>query len=154
MNIFLTFLVSGLWHGASIPFILWGTLHGLCYTFEKMVTPFIKKHVSAKAIYILAMYFLIIMLWQLFRLNSIEELTHLSYCLSTYAPIDVRLGIYVVLAVAIMAILDSQYVKHLIFSVKDGQQYIYKEVSLVSILLFMLILFHSHTQINFFYFKF
>lgn len=28
-NLFLTFLVSGLWHGASWSFVLWGTLHGL-----------------------------------------------------------------------------------------------------------------------------
>ena len=154
MNVFVTFLFSGLWHGVSIPFILWGALHGLCYTFERMVDPFLQKHVSAKAVYLIVMYFFIILLWQLFRLNSIEDLTYLTYCLSTYAPVDVRLGIYLVLAVAIMAILDTLYVKNLIFSVKDGQQYIYKEVSLVSILLFMLILFHSHSQINFFYFKF
>jgi D-alanyl-lipoteichoic acid acyltransferase DltB (MBOAT superfamily) len=27
-NLFLTFLVSGLWHGASWTFVLWGALHG------------------------------------------------------------------------------------------------------------------------------
>ena len=28
-NLFLTFLVSGLWHGASWNFVIWGALHGL-----------------------------------------------------------------------------------------------------------------------------
>ncbi len=28
-NLFVTFVVSGLWHGASVPMLLWGMLHGL-----------------------------------------------------------------------------------------------------------------------------
>ena len=28
INILVTFFVSGLWHGASLPFIIWGLLHG------------------------------------------------------------------------------------------------------------------------------
>lgn len=31
VNIFITFTVSGLWHGANTTFILWGALHGLYY---------------------------------------------------------------------------------------------------------------------------
>jgi alginate O-acetyltransferase complex protein AlgI len=30
-NLFLTMLISGLWHGASWTFITWGALHGLAY---------------------------------------------------------------------------------------------------------------------------
>ena len=29
INMFLVFVVSGLWHGANWTFILWGVLHGL-----------------------------------------------------------------------------------------------------------------------------
>ncbi len=29
MNLFLTFLVSGIWHGAAWTFVIWGALHGL-----------------------------------------------------------------------------------------------------------------------------
>jgi D-alanyl-lipoteichoic acid acyltransferase DltB (MBOAT superfamily) len=29
VNLFLTFVVSGLWHGANLTFIVWGALHGL-----------------------------------------------------------------------------------------------------------------------------
>jgi len=28
-NLFLTFLVSGLWHGASLTFVVWGMIHGI-----------------------------------------------------------------------------------------------------------------------------
>lgn len=35
-NIFITFLVSGIWHGANWTFIFWGVLHGLFQIVEKM----------------------------------------------------------------------------------------------------------------------
>lgn len=41
-NILITFTVSGLWHGASITFLIWGAAHGLWYTIEKTVSPWIK----------------------------------------------------------------------------------------------------------------
>lgn len=41
INIFITFLISGIWHGAGYTFILWGILHGianvLCRLFDKQI---------------------------------------------------------------------------------------------------------------------
>jgi D-alanyl-lipoteichoic acid acyltransferase DltB (MBOAT superfamily) len=34
LNIFLVFVISGLWHGPNITFIIWGAIHGLFYLFE------------------------------------------------------------------------------------------------------------------------
>lgn len=34
-NIMVTFLVSGLWHGASWNFVIWGFIHGIIQIFEK-----------------------------------------------------------------------------------------------------------------------
>jgi len=36
-NIFVTFLVSGIWHGANWTFIVWGCMHGVCQIMEKML---------------------------------------------------------------------------------------------------------------------
>lgn len=35
LNIFLTFLVSGIWHGANWTFIVWGMMHGAAQIIEK-----------------------------------------------------------------------------------------------------------------------
>jgi alginate O-acetyltransferase complex protein AlgI len=35
LNLMLTFLVSGLWHGANTTFVWWGLLHGFFYVVEK-----------------------------------------------------------------------------------------------------------------------
>ena len=40
INIFLIFLISGLWHGASIMFIIWGLIHGLAQLIERSTYTF------------------------------------------------------------------------------------------------------------------
>ncbi len=42
LNIMIVFLVSGLWHGAAITFVIWGGLHGLGVLFDR------RKHSAAK----------------------------------------------------------------------------------------------------------
>jgi len=34
IDVMITFLVSGLWHGANWTFVIWGALHGLYQAFE------------------------------------------------------------------------------------------------------------------------
>jgi D-alanyl-lipoteichoic acid acyltransferase DltB (MBOAT superfamily) len=36
-NIFVTFLVSGIWHGANWTFVVWGILHGIAQIIEKAI---------------------------------------------------------------------------------------------------------------------
>lgn len=36
INLFITMLLGGLWHGASLNFILWGGIHGILLAFDKM----------------------------------------------------------------------------------------------------------------------
>ena len=46
-----TFLVSGLWHGASWSFVMWGAIHGVYQVIEDAVRPIrekTEKHFSIK----------------------------------------------------------------------------------------------------------
>jgi D-alanyl-lipoteichoic acid acyltransferase DltB (MBOAT superfamily) len=43
LNLFLTMLLGGLWHGASVRFIIWGALHGSALAVHKMFMEFIIK---------------------------------------------------------------------------------------------------------------
>ncbi len=48
-NLMTTMLLGGLWHGASLRFIVWGALHGLALAFHKLVmTLFPKRENSPK----------------------------------------------------------------------------------------------------------
>ncbi len=43
LNLFIVFVVSGLWHGASWTFVFWGALHGTMIVVENLLRPLVKK---------------------------------------------------------------------------------------------------------------
>jgi alginate O-acetyltransferase complex protein AlgI len=43
-NLFLTFMISGFWHGANWTFIIWGALHGV-YLIFAMLTERVRNHI-------------------------------------------------------------------------------------------------------------
>jgi D-alanyl-lipoteichoic acid acyltransferase DltB (MBOAT superfamily) len=43
LNLMLTMLIGGLWHGASFNFIVWGGMHGVALAFDKMRMAIFKK---------------------------------------------------------------------------------------------------------------
>ena len=78
-NIMITFLVSGVWHGANWTFIFWGLIHGMLQCIEKIlgIDPkgkFANHPLSKKLtpIRILITFLLVNFAWILFRLPSLE----------------------------------------------------------------------------------
>ncbi len=43
LNHLIVFLLSGLWHGASFTFLIWGLLHGIAVIISKLIAPFSAK---------------------------------------------------------------------------------------------------------------
>lgn len=67
-NIIVTFLVSGLWHGANWTFVAWGGGHGLLQVFEKMFG--LNRNETngfLKVVRVLATFILVSFLWIFFR---------------------------------------------------------------------------------------
>lgn len=77
-NLIVTFLVSGLWHGAAWNFILWGGLHGAGQSVEKVMNKKNKGHKVSLlpfAIFQIMLVFVIVnFLWVFFRLQSVGEI--------------------------------------------------------------------------------
>ena len=74
LNIFITFLVSGLWHGANWTFIVWGILHGISQIIEKMFGWNKKDYKGIRKIARIGLTFLIVTIaWTIFRSPSIGE---------------------------------------------------------------------------------
>ena len=70
-NLILTMSIAGLWHGASLNFILWGFLNGIFLCFEKKTKHFFKTQNSLK---IFLNCFLIFNLWVIFRITNFNDL--------------------------------------------------------------------------------
>lgn len=70
-NLMATFLVSGLWHGASWTFVLWGALHGLFIVVERLL----KNALSRIPSFVRITYTFLIVnaLWVLFRAENVDK---------------------------------------------------------------------------------
>jgi alginate O-acetyltransferase complex protein AlgI len=82
-NLFITFLVSGLWHGAEWTFVIWGALHGFymvsaiwTYSLRERVNRFLgidRVPALYKAMQILVTFVLVYFAWIFFRANNTSE---------------------------------------------------------------------------------
>jgi len=77
LNVFLVFLISGLWHGANFTFVVWGAMHGAMFLIELIVK---KKFPTFNApwilgwLYLLAFHTLSLIA---FRANSMADLSYI-----------------------------------------------------------------------------
>jgi D-alanyl-lipoteichoic acid acyltransferase DltB (MBOAT superfamily) len=82
-NLFITFLISGLWHGASWTFVVWGAIHGVYV----MISPQTPKgglnnkylNVVMKSIGIVFTFAIVTVAWVFFRAGSIGEAVHILH---------------------------------------------------------------------------
>ncbi len=73
-NIFVTFLVSGIWHGANWTFIVWGIWHGLFQILEKMLGQQKCNYGwLGKSIKILVTFLLVNFAWIFFRMPTLGD---------------------------------------------------------------------------------
>jgi alginate O-acetyltransferase complex protein AlgI len=79
INLWICFLASGLWHGASWNFVLWGAYHGLFLTLDRLFLRDALKRCGA-AISTAATLFIVMIGWAIFRS---EQPAHLLPFLST-----------------------------------------------------------------------
>lgn len=83
VNLFIVFIISGLWHGASWNFIIWGALHGSYIVMGQLTQPFrliihnkwgFEKYSKIhKYLRIFIVYFLVNFAWIFFRANSFQD---------------------------------------------------------------------------------
>lgn len=80
-NLFITFLVSGLWHGANWTFVIWGGLHGTYLIGERLAAPLNaslakglrKAPFVLKAGQIALTFALVVVGWVFFRADSVQD---------------------------------------------------------------------------------
>lgn len=71
INLFIVFLISGLWHGANYTFIVWGIMHGVMMVIERIFKNKI-ENVNSTFRWIVTFVFINIT-WIFFRANNIED---------------------------------------------------------------------------------
>ncbi len=75
INLLITFVLSGLWHGAAWQFVVWGAINGFAIIVEKSIAPVV-THVSSTATRVLktmSTFAIICFGWIFFRANHLNE---------------------------------------------------------------------------------
>ena len=75
LNLFVTFVVSGLWHGANWTFVIWGALNGLFQIVLNIFSPKTRKQDKKimTLFQILSTFVLINFTWIFFRANNLQH---------------------------------------------------------------------------------
>ena len=77
LNLFITFLVSGIWHGANWTFIAWGALHGVYLIIENIKIKFMGEAKAdtlvSRVLNTILCFILVTIGWIFFKANSIMD---------------------------------------------------------------------------------
>lgn len=97
MNLFLTFLISGLWHGANWTFVIWGAIHGFYLIFAIWTRNSVKKIYQflglqkgtrkRKIVDVFITFHLVLFAWVFFRANSFNDAI---YILTNLFPLNLN----------------------------------------------------------------
>jgi len=134
-NLMITFLASGLWHGASWHFVLWGGIHGIYQVFGALLAPvkekmFLKLHInqntqSYKLLQCFVTFSLTSFAWLFFRAESVEKAVHMiSYAFTNWtyvSGVDVGLNMpnIVLLLIAVVILLAISVLREWKVSLSD-----------------------------------
>jgi alginate O-acetyltransferase complex protein AlgI len=178
-NLFITFVVSGLWHGANWTYIVWGALHGLFITFSALsAVP--RRHLRqaiglervptlAACLRIATTTSLVCFAWIFFRANSVSDaqyvISHLFNDFSRYRDLQYiglqfrGLGLQpedVVLSLFMISVM-------LAYDIFDRREHVWRRLqarpvwvrwSLYYLLVLSLLFYSDNRVMNFIYFQF
>lgn len=91
-NLWITFFISGIWHGSNWTFIIWGAIHGFGLILENIIK--LKTNNRFLVLKKLWIFTLICIAWIFFRANEVSDAFHIlsevfnfsSYKLSQFSP--------------------------------------------------------------------
>jgi alginate O-acetyltransferase complex protein AlgI len=105
LNLWVVFIISGFWHGASWNFVLWGAYHGVFLIFDRLFLNRFTKPIGKLGRVVLT-FFLVMLGWVLFRSENFAEAMTYYTALFSFDFSSVHLFVsakfYRVLAIAIL----------------------------------------------------
>ncbi|MCL1967814.1 MAG: MBOAT family protein [Fibromonadales bacterium] len=84
VNLFLTMLIGGLWHGAAWRFVVWGGLHGLALAIERILKQYIKipQNIFTRIIGVILTFHFVTFAWIFFRAQDFSTAMELMRMVS------------------------------------------------------------------------
>lgn len=156
-NLFITFLVSGLWHGANWTFIIWGALNGIYLIIEALFF----KNRRQNLLNVLITFILIDFAWIFFRANSFGDALHIISTIFTNpgklyigSGDDVTAPLYALLAIGLLVLseIKKEYFDKL-FSISENKYEIVR-IGAYALMVFIILYLGVFGNSQFIYFQF
>lgn len=161
-NLFVVFLVTGLWHGASWNFVIWGLWHGMFMIIERVIRNenWYKKIPSFIKIFITL--FIVIIGWVLFKATTLEEgLKYLSimFGLSNFSNITFEYTYFIsrkfIVLIIIGIIASTPILKKIFNRYRDIKVFeLIKTILIILLFIISIIFMVNSTYSPFIYFQF
>ena len=120
LNLFLVFLVSGLWHGANWTFVIWGSLHGLYAVASKLSLPSRDRVIKkwniplgiVKSSRMFLTFHLVCLSWIYFRAESLAKANSIVAKIVTLDGVSLFVPamdqfVYGIIGIAILLLVDA-----------------------------------------------
>jgi len=88
INLFLTFFVSGIWHGAAWTFVVWGVLYGLIVVFERLFKNTLER--IPNILRITLTFLCVNALWVLFRAENFADAMEIYRGMVNFSNIGIK----------------------------------------------------------------
>jgi len=125
LNLFIVFLLTGIWHGANWTFILWGVIFGIFIVFERLWFGNVLKKNKIKFLNWIYTFVVVILLWVLFRSKDLGSAMNYYKMLfsfqSAIVPVNTFVSFQSVIACVFAVILmgPAQYLTKYIITKKN-----------------------------------
>lgn len=161
VNVMIVFVISGIWHGATFNFLLWGFLHGLFYITERYIYRHLpdnyRNNSLLKAVYSCIVFILLSLLWLIFRIDSFPVLSELFGRLFSIFSWDANRNMviwFMLIALLMQIFRKYRIVEKYVFTTKNNVAFILKEICLINSLIILLLFLSESGNSSFIYFKF
>jgi D-alanyl-lipoteichoic acid acyltransferase DltB (MBOAT superfamily) len=156
-NIIIVMLLGGLWHGASFNFIIWGGLHGIVISLEKINKSYFKININYTPVKKMLTFLLVVIFFIPFGLPSFESLILFWQQIKIFELLNISQIIekfYVIrnlILIAILLLIETFINKKYFLQIKKNS--LLYGFSL-TVLLSLIICFGNFNETTFIYFQF
>lgn len=151
-NIMVTFLVSGIWHGANWTYIVWGGAHGVLQIVEKGTGLDPKGFLSTKRLLVIfkpvrivVTFMLVSFVWIFFRMPTLSDAcsyisTMFTGGFSSIAEITPSAFLFIVLAIVVVSVKDfmDEYIPQQ-YTILNNRYTIVRWIGYIGILLLIIL---------------
>lgn len=142
-NLFLTFLISGLWHGANWTFVVWGAFHGIFLVFENIIfskqkNTFFEKYFITRVIKRIFIFIMVSFAWIFFRANSLSDAIKIitkSFDFKHQIFSDSSTLFFGVISILILLLIDNRIERN-----SNNNEFTSNKLTVFSILIFSFLL--------------